>query len=326
MIYWVFSVLLLTDVLAQDRYEAQIPLKGISSQEGFKQALTQVLAKLSGRRPSHIQPPNLREVELLIKDYRYQVEPQQRILIVHFSPPKVDELLNKLGLPHWSDPPPPLLGWILLEDDNTVITEERFAQLTQLLKNQTQARGLTLLFPFMDLEDLRTFTPSQIKENRKAPVTKIAQRYCVNTMLVGWLLKTPEGWQGRWRLYMGEEEFSFNNHQTQLNPLLVEALETSIDEIAKRKTVVPPQQPSEIEEVEVLVTELSALEDYAKVADYFKKLPIVIDLQVLQIQPHQAKFRLTVEGGRVTLLQSIQLGTWLAVQNEKPLTFRLLNR
>jgi hypothetical protein len=328
-----------------DLYEAQVTLKNRSEvvrRDGFKQALTHVLIKLSGDRKRPLQTAiqnELKQIDPLVSEYKYLTAPAetQQVLSVHFDEGAVNDLLARLQLPLWNKNRPTLLWWVMLDikDQQTVITEDQTTE-ADLLEEQAKQRGLPLLFPLMDLDDLTTLTTTEVINGSKEPVRKIAKRYGVKHVLVGWLLKTLNGWQGQWRLYVAEEEIAFNSNQPQLEEALTESINRAIDEIAKRLVAIMPVNPvnpinpinpvnpksplvgtDTVEEFEVLVTGVPTLRDYAKVSDYLKSLAVIEDLQVLRIQPGEVKFRVTVKGGKAVLRQTLSLGTLLVPRTNK---------
>jgi hypothetical protein len=319
-----------------DLYEAQVTLKNRSEvvrRDGFKQALTHVLIKLSGDRKRPLQAAiqnELKQVDSLVTEYKYLTAPSavQQVLSVPFDEGAVNDLLARLQLPLWNKNRPTLLGWVMLDlkDQQTVITEDQSTE-ADLLEEQAKQRGLPLLFPLMDLEDLTTLTATEVINGSKEPVKKIAKRYGVKHVLVGWLLKTLNGWQGQWRLYIAEEEMAFNSNQPQLEEALTESINRAIDEMAKRLVTTMPVNPpppppplwgtGALEEFEVLVTGVPTLQDYAKVADHLKNLAVMEDLQVLRIQPGEVKFRVTVKGGKAVLRQILSRGTLLIPRTNK---------
>lgn len=319
-----------------DLYEGRVPIEKYHdphSQENFKQAFTQVLIKLSGdaKKPRQtLIQANLGDIAYLVEDYTYQIlsEGSQRVFVVHFDKTQTNEMLLKLGLPHWPHyVSPSLLGWIGLEED--FLTEETSSKEVELLRNQALQRGITLFFPLFDIEDITLLKPSALNSGIKAPVAKIIQRYGIPTVLVAWIFKTLNQWQSQWHLYIEDKEIIFNHAHLQRSLLLTEAINQAIDEIAQHfsKPAVPHVTLPE-EEFEFLVIDLPSLQEYTQINAYLKKLPIVTDIQVLSIQREQAKFRVSVEGGKKAFLQAISLGTLLVPHKGDDMVFHFkkLNR
>lgn len=253
LLKWVWCILLCHSTLyAQttvDLYQAEITVKDhseIARNEGFKHGLTQVLIKLSGDRKAPLQPAiqqQLTRPDRLVMEYSYltDTDEPQSVLSIYFDQELTDELLARLKLPKWSSTRPVLLGWILLDtqDQQTVLTEETSSSEIDLLKQQAQQRGIPLLLPLLDLEDLATFKVNDVITGESAPALSIAERYGVKTLLVGWLLKTSSGWQAQWNLYINQKVTTFNFYHPQLSPVLEEGINRAVDEIAQyfRKTL-----------------------------------------------------------------------------------------
>lgn len=253
LLKWVWCILLCHSTLyAQttvDLYQAEITVKNrseVARNEGFKRGLTQVLIKLSGDRKAPLQPAiqqQLTRSDRLVMEYSYltDADEQQPELSIYFDQEFTDELLARLKLPKWSSTRPVLLGWILLDtqDQQTVLTEETSSSEIDLLKQQAQRRGISLLLPLLDLEDLATFKANDVITGESGPALSIAERYGVKTLLVGWLLKTSSGWQAQWYLYINQKVTTFEFYHPQLSPVLEEGINRAVDEIAQhfRKTL-----------------------------------------------------------------------------------------
>ncbi len=328
---------------ASDLYQAQVTVKQRGEearQEGFRQALTQVLIKLSGDRQTPLQPAiqkELKDAQRWVDEYRYLTEPQepQQVLSVHFAEELTDDLLDTLKLPIWSSTRPGLLTWIVLDtkDQQQIINEEDASKEVTFLKEQAQQRGLPILFPILDVDDLATLKIADVMNGNRDPVMKIAKRYGVKTILVGWLLKTLDGWQSQWHLYINAEEIPFHATHPQLREALQEGFQQAVDHLAKRFiklmpiNTLPSPEAGPAVEFDVIVTNVPTLRDYAKVNDYLEHLDIVEEVQVLRIQPGDVKFHLTVRGGKSALRQAISFGNLLVPQsdNGEETGYRLVN-
>ena len=323
-----FNTVLMAQVHTYDLYEGRVPIvkyNDINAQENLRQALTQVIVQLSGEAKKPFQPmvqERLGNINSLIENYTYQVvsETGKRMLVVHFDKTKMNNMLLELGLPHWpSYISPSLLGWIDVEEEFFSEHSEEAEQ----LKNQTLQRGVTLFFPLFDIEDIAVLKPSDQDAKIKTAVAKIIQRYGIPHVLVGEVSKSSEAWQSQWHLYLGSEEINFHYDHLQRSILFTEAINRTIDEMVQyyATTVSSMGVEPTREELELLVTELPSLQEYVQIRDYLKRLPPVIAVQVFSIQRKQAKFRVSVEGGKKALLQAISLGNVLIL--EQDMIFRL---
>lgn len=219
---------------------------------------------------------------------------------------------------------PLLLSWIVFDQQNkqTVLNEEHFPKEASILKKQAQQHGLSMLFPILDIEDMTTLTYSEVIKGTKTPVMKIAERYGVEAILVGWLLAKEE-WQGQWRLYWKNQEIPFKNNHKKINNLLEEGLDAILD--ARTTRALPVKSTAPVKTFEIKVTDVTTFEDYTRVAQYLQKLSIIDQLQVSQLQPKQVIFRISVAGGHTAFTKIIRSDSILtSLRRKGKTTYRLI--
>ena len=324
------NTLLLNNILVaqpvSDLYKAIVSVAGAEETDrnlAMKQALSQVLVKLSGDRTLLDNPRvkvKLAQAEQFVEQFEYQTRPHdgQRLLVVSFDEDAIKQLLQDLGLSQWSNARPTLLVWIVLEKEGkqSVINKIEQAPEANTLRIEAATRGLPMLFPILDLEDLRTLRVTDIIVGRREAIEQVARRYNVQTTWVGRVALQDETWHGQWHLLIGTEQFSWQTESVNLSTLLTEGLHETIDKIVKR-SVVFDTAPTEseggltlhsVEETFILkINALPNLDDYARVRDYLQSLDIVADLQIQQMQPKQATFLITVRGGQTALARALSL-------------------
>lgn len=326
-------------------YEAHVPVNGSEEENralAMQQALGQVLVKLSGNSTLLDNPKvqkKLAQAEQFAEQFEYQTQEGQLQLIVEFDADAVKKLLQNLGLTQWSNARPTLLTWIVIdaEDKQTVINQAERPGEAVLLNSQATERGLPLLFPILDLEDLRTLKVTDIIVGRREAIHQVAKRYGVKTIMVGRVISQENEWEGQWHLLVGNEQLSWETRQPQLNKLLIKGLQETIDKIAKRSVSfenAPPAahedgltlRTSTEETFAIQVNGVSHLESFAQVREYLESLDIVTDLQVQRMQANQVTFQITVKGGTSALSQALSLGHLLTPDSEPNSDIKIVYR
>ncbi|OQW91999.1 MAG: hypothetical protein BWK79_15615, partial [Beggiatoa sp. IS2] len=227
-------------------YRAIVPAEQgeeVTTHEPLKQALMQILIKISGNHKIVADPTikaKIEQADRLVLQYEYQTINDQSVLSVQFDEVAVKKLLRTAGSPIWSGNRPDWLMWIVLETEGgqrqVVLNEEEQANEVTSIKTQAVQRGLPVLFPVLDFEDRANLKMADITTGIKDPVITIAKRYGVKVICTGWLFTSLESSQleGHWRLYIVEDakEFSWKNSDTDLAKLLSAATDKAIDNIS----------------------------------------------------------------------------------------------
>ena len=174
-------------------YEAEVPWldhDGGDRANAFRQALRQVLVKVTGLRrfanaatisslvenaPGLVQQYQLRTVELEIDGTSMQ-EPR---LWARFDEGAVERLVREAGLPVWSRPRPSVLVWLAAGNEESLLTtgSESSDGITEILRQGTASRGVSLDLPLLDLEDQTRAGPPQLWVESEGRIRAASERY-----------------------------------------------------------------------------------------------------------------------------------------------------
>ncbi|WP_102505523.1 DUF2066 domain-containing protein [Salinivibrio kushneri] len=219
------ACLWLPSALANDLYHASIPLDNgaqTSQQAAKKQGLSAVLTKVSGQRNLSDNPAvkqALQEVDSLITQLGYGEHEQgadgatQRTLEVGFDSQQVREILRQAGLPLWGSPRPSVLVW-LVDDrglERQIIWEQSERPVIDELRQAAALRGLPVLIPVGDFDDLMAISSSDLWGGFIQPVEQASERYQPDGIVIAKL--TDQG--VRWQLFPEENQMQTNQTRGQ---------------------------------------------------------------------------------------------------------------
>jgi hypothetical protein len=315
-------------------YQATVAVESDdSTHEPLKQALMQVLIKLSGNHKIVADPAvkaKIEQADRLVLQYEYQTVNDRSVLLVQFDEVAVKKLLRSTGSPLWSSSRPDWLMWIVLDTEGrqAILNEEEQSNEVTLIKMQAIQRGLPVIFPVLDFEDRANLKVSDIVTGIKEPIIATAKRYGVKAICTGWLFTSVESGklEGHWRIYIGDEkELSWKSSHTELAKLLNEATDKAIDSIAhyfltnsdqkKPITTEAASSPSTAGEAKtsfkLVVTGIPGMRDYAQVQTYLQNLDVITSVQVLHIRSGQITFLIDSDDGQEAVKQAINLGNVL---------------
>lgn len=321
-------------------YQATVPVADESAAKrspAIKQALIQVLVKLTGDRnirSSSEIVPLIERPEQFVQQFRYrQVDKQEEQqvqsteLLVQFDETALNEGLRTYGLSIWGKERPSVLVWLAYEQNERrrLVSFEDSPEYLNMLDEDAAARGLSLLFPLLDLEDSSQISVSDVWGGFKDPIANASNRYQADVILTAKVIQAlPNLWESKWTAYINDRTESWTS-QGELAEIV---LQEGIDELADRIAAQYANTGSSIAEViEMLVTDIDDLDKYARALAYLESVQSISSVQVKRVSRNDVMFTLVNRGGLAAIDQSIELGKTLELVNDNDqLTYRLLPR
>jgi hypothetical protein len=312
----------------QQLYQAAVPVSGQSAQsraDGIRSAFASVIVKVSGDRGllNHPEMPGiLNKASVYVQQYRYKAlesssvdtapDSPDRLLWVSFDERAVNRLLRESGVPVWGGTRPSILVWLGQEQGQRrdLLSLERERQLREDLNSVGTSRGISFLWPLMDMEDRNTIRVSDLWGGFEENIRRASERYQPDVILVGRMTRQgSSSWRGEWLLYLPDK---VNRWQTNANgkvALASEGLNQAVDTLALRYA--PQQVAQGGNEIRIRVHGLTSLEDYVLVKEYLQSLAMIQQLDVLSVDTEKVNFKVRIHGSREALERGIQLGSVL---------------
>ena len=305
-------------------YQATVPVPDESASKrnpAIKQALIQVLVKLTGNRNirnSSDIVPLIERPERFVQQFRYRQADnskesvgQSTELLVQFDEIALNDGLRSYGLTVWGQERPSILVWLAYEQNETrrLVSFEERPEYLNMLDAGAAARGLSLLFPLLDLEDSSQISISDVW----------------GVILTAKIIQVlPNLWESKWTAYINDQTESWAS-QGELAEIV---LKEGIDELADRIASQYANIGSSVSEViELLVTDIDDLDKYARALSYLESVQSISSVQVKRVFRNNVMFTLVNRGGLAAIDQSITLGKTLElVNNDEQLIYRLLPR
>ncbi|MDX1555404.1 MAG: DUF2066 domain-containing protein [Xanthomonadales bacterium] len=277
-----------------DLYVGEVPVPDQSQsarEAAFPAALEQVLGKLSGLRTLDAYPAVTGVVQTarsLVLSFYYEQRDQHQldgvtgyadastpepvnVLVVRFSPPGVDELMQVAGLPRWPPDRAVLEVWVLIDDGfSRRVLPLEYEYLRPPVDQVARNRGLPLEWPSggpegeygVDVQLLwGGYTESLVPEGQPGHVLVVAARR-----------EGPE-WSTRQILEFDDAHWSWRNRNIDLVEALTEAMHQAVDQIAAVHAIAPSDQGRWVHEI--VVSGMSSGEDYERCLAYLESLAVV---------------------------------------------------
>ena len=191
-------------------YQVREPVSGQSPEErnrATQAALETLVLRLTGDTKA-AQGSALaalrKDPQQVISQYGFEAGPPETLL-VDFDPATTDRALRQAGLPIWGSNRPSILGWWLndsVEGSNLVGDGQGSAE---PLRRAAQHRGLPLRLPLADLSEQSVGTAQTLEGTDAGALKEASERYGADAILAVHAKEEGGQWQGKWRLWLGEQ-------------------------------------------------------------------------------------------------------------------------
>jgi uncharacterized protein len=313
----IFVIILLLSLplttTADTLYRVTVPLVDHSEQlAAVRLAVQQVVVKISGQRAdgekiiSKINELNEDKLMDLVQNIAAQALPGNPLahsLSVEFIPSALEHWLHTHAITPWSGHRPWVLVWLALEQDGELRFAPDAAQ--TILKHSAAQRGLPLLLPLLDLDDWQNLPAPTLATASEAQVRQASQRYNPDVMVTVVARQAAQGWQSEWRVFSAIHALTWDSSNEDLNILLQDGIERLTDVLAVhyRRDLNAPSS-----EFEVVIENVTHLNDYARVQDYLEGLDIVTATSLLEADSNRLHFRIHAHGGADGFARVASLG------------------
>ena len=171
------------------------------SQDGaLKSAFKQVMIKITGNKDA-LQNPGvkaaLRTPQAYLRSYQFDFQEGETLYVAEFDKIKLNELLQREGLPLWGERRPETLLWMATEDSESgerqLLDETTPSEMREHLSAKAKERGLPLSFPLMDLTDRSTISIYDVWGRFVQSLTQASHRYSVDNVIGARMYKNEPG-------------------------------------------------------------------------------------------------------------------------------------
>jgi uncharacterized protein len=290
------------------------PEKGQRRDSAFSEALRLVAVRASGVRDAGVKmtrvaPDARRYVQNL------NVVKADGTVAVGFDRVTIEQLLTKADLPIWGRERPTTLVWLRLGEGRWVNAGSTSPE-RDVLDKVAQARGLPLVWPAMDSQDLAAAT-SLLSSHTLEQLMATASRYKADAVLLGIAGSDSAG--------QATAQFSlaFSGELTEQLGSLEEGVHLAADRCAKLLAV-----PSNVSsEVKIRVLGVGNLDAYARALNYLEGMSMVRSVAVEQLQADVLDMRLSVRGDSNVLRRTVAIDRRMQVDETagNVLNFKLIN-
>jgi hypothetical protein len=248
---------------------------------------------------------------------KYTVQPGNR-LRVEFDPTAMRRALDSAGLPLWDVDRPLVVIWLAIDGgenarfiladaaaDNPQLAGDSLAEFQQTLLAVASERGLPVVLPLLDANDITRVTFADVWDEVREPIVAASERYGAEAVLIGRAGSLDSNAETvRWTLIAGEEEASwegnFASGPGEAAAVLSRQLATYADAGGAQR---------------VVVTGIDSFAQYGSLLQYFRSLPIVERVSISRVDGQAVEFELEVRGDAERLRRTLDTSALLVASS-----------
>ncbi|BCL69011.1 hypothetical protein TUMSATVNIG1_09510 [Vibrio nigripulchritudo] len=288
-----------------DIFQSEVVLSAEEKAEDLAKAqgLEQVLIKASGQKDVASNPvieKAMKSTSPYLSQISFGNLDGQETLKVAFNPKQIQGLLTQAGLPYWSESRSSVLVWIVEEDryERQIIWEQSGSNVTQLLNQFSDSRGLPVTVPVGDFDDVTGISAPEIWGAFVDPISKASQRYPADAVLVLRIQHLSSGRATvRWTLFDQTPSQMISSQQSPMSGQergeFSASLQQVVDQVSDYFAGKSAVQVSDVstENVTVQFLEVKSSRDFFQLESLFKSLNSVASTEVLKIQGSEVTFK-----------------------------------
>lgn len=279
-----------------DLFQAAVPVAGTSEAArsgAFLAALKVVLVRVTGRRTADEDPafaPLFNSASRYVQQYRSA--PDNKIWVA-FDGAAIERWLTQNGQPLWGRDRPSTLVWVSVQNGSQstgVLSADDASELKQAIDAAAEVRGIPLIWPSAAMVAMVPGPPAEM-----------GRRAGADGVLIGRTNNTGADSNVRWTLF-------FQDHTSEFSGTL-EGVNRAADQYAQLFAASGSVAPVEID-----VSGVADLHDYANLQAYLESLTFVTHVGVEALSGDTVRFHLTARGGIEPLQHAIALNGRLQAQ------------
>lgn len=305
-------------------------------------ALAQVLVRISGNPAVMTLPQvqnHVQHINNLVASYSYQSEMNDQgqselHLQVAFIDHAVKQLLRASGQPIWSAARPVTLVWLQLQNPQgqwgTVASDnQHVAPLALALDQDANARGLSLMYPMMDLDDQANLAGVHLSQGLNVTqLQHMSLRYHVSSMLSGVARDIGGQWQADWLYILDGAPIHWQDEAASVQELANRAIDNLSSTMVSQLAMTSPEQGDAA--ITLHITGVGDLSQYAMVQEYLQSLAPVNKVSLEAVNADELVLNIRFQGQLGQLKQALMTGhrltpnrsDWLQQDNSPSLAYR----
>lgn len=335
LLVWLVSWQSVKAAVIDDLYDAKIAVDDQSQREqnnAFSLALKQVLIKVRGNNDllTNQKIRNaMTKVTPYVRSYSYEKLESQLYLVINFDPQRVENLIRKAGFPVWDKRRPDSLIWLAIKSsdgsDRQIATVNEYSEIYQQLSTRAAQRGILLMFPLWDLDDIQTLSVYDIWGGFSTQIFKASERYAVPSVLSARIYltdnqssdvtqnsvmeneKSMTKWSSDWTIIEGGGLLAGQVQGDSPLSIAERLIDALADQLSLKYAIDLTQIDQTDSKVQIVVNNIDSLNYYSQALKSLENMSVVNEATLIKQQGTRATFELDLLGDVEDLTNALNL-------------------
>jgi len=327
LLVWLATWQSVNAAVIEDLYDAKIAVNDQSQRSqntAFSLALKQVLIKVRGNKDllaNQKIKSALTKATRFVRSYSYEKIESQLYLVISFDPQRVENIIRNSGFPVWDKRRPDSLIWLAIKSSEDsarqIATLSEFSDIYQQMSVRAAQRGITLMFPLWDLDDVQTLGVYDIWGGFISQISMASERYAVPSILSARLYPTDDLtqssglvaplWSADWTM-IERGGLLAGQVQGETPMAIAEALIDSLaDQLSLKYAIDLAQVDRADSRVQIIINNIDSLNYYSLALSSLENMSVVDDVTLIKQQGSRATFELDLLGDVEDLTNALNL-------------------
>lgn len=306
--------------VVDDLYSARVSVPDRSQASldaAVRDGLSEVLVKITGSREVLSLPVldrAVRDARDLLQQFSYESSDDGDLEIaLSFTSDTVRNLVIEAGAPLWTANRPQVLVWLVVDGPGgrQLVDAESYPDLVAGMQRAFERRGLPLVMPILDLDDVVALSPGDVWRQGLAEIMQASARYPAEQILIGRAAAlSAGGWLGDWLLYDGRSRADRPVNAGSAATFL----ETGVDLVAgvvAGRFALTSSVAGGTSGARVEVSGVSTYSDYAAIVSWLESLELIEYANVEWLRGDRLTLRLVAQTDLQSLRPLIELNSRL---------------
>lgn len=282
----------------------------------YRTALNEVLVRVTGTT-AIVESEQIAELfpnpTRFVQQYRSGPD---STLVVSFDGAAIENVLRQAGAPIWDKDRPLTLLWIAVDwgqgereivaadDPVRMPGDARSIDRNRLLRERVadvaSRRGIPVLFPLLDTEDLEHISYSDIWGGFDDLLLEASARYQADSVLIG-RIRTASLQMNRWTWHLDGERTSWNGATEDMINLLADSLAA--------KFVVDSSSP--METIRLTISGIESVRAFGRVQQFMENLRRIDEILIDVVAGDRIIYKIQIQGGVERLKRALELSNML---------------
>jgi hypothetical protein len=314
-------------VVVEGLFDVEIPVPDETRsirQAAFADGLGEVLIRVSGDR-GILQKIKLPSANAYVKQFRYvvierdakEIDAQeaaeiaavdQHKLLVQYNGTRIMDLLRKNAVPIWGEHRSEVVIWLAVRDGSNqyILREQDISLIKKQAKEAFMRRGIPEVWPRNDARDRQQLRFADVWAGFAEPIKQASQRYTPGPAVSASMTWNGSSWVGDWSLFIGPESRRWTLRNQDYAVLISQAVDLLADVMGQKFAVLEATDVEGLKQIHVEIDQVGSVKKFRQVQKYLNSLPVVQTVNLSQVEPERAAFKLTLRSEVEDFLKLIE--------------------